>query len=100
MLVHCDCLLSLNVLSRFIHVVVYISTSLLFFLIVIFYLFIYFYIYFWLCWVFVSVQGLSLVVASGGHSSSQCVGLFTIAASIVAEHRLQMRRLSSCGSRA
>ena len=29
----------------------------------------------WLCWVFVSVRGLSLVVASGGHSSSQCAGL-------------------------
>ena len=27
-------------------------------------------------------------------------GPFTIAASLVAEHRLQMRRLSSCGSRA
>ena len=40
-----------------------------------FYLFIYLFIYFWLCWVFVSVQGLSLVVASGGHSSSRCVGL-------------------------
>ena len=32
-------------------------------------------IYFWLCWVFVSVRGLSLVAASGGHSSSRCVGL-------------------------
>ena len=32
-------------------------------------------IYFWLCWVFVSVRGPSLVVASGGHSSSRCVGL-------------------------
>ena len=40
-----------------------------------FLLFIYLFIYFWLCWVFVSVQGLSLVVASGGHSSSQCAGL-------------------------
>ena len=40
-----------------------------------FYLFIYLFIYFWLCWVFVSVQGLSLVVASGGHSSSRCAGL-------------------------
>ena len=39
-----------------------------------FYLFILF-IYFWLCWVFVSVQGLSLVVASGGHSSLRCAGL-------------------------
>ena len=27
-------------------------------------------------------------------------GLLTIAASVVAEHRLQMRRLSNCGSRA
>ena len=34
-----------------------------------------FIIYFWLRWVFVSVRGLSLVVASGGHSSSRCAGL-------------------------
>ena len=58
------------------------------------------FIYFWLCWVFVSVRGLSPVAASGGHSSAWYVGLFTIAASLVAEHRLQMRRLSNCGSRA
>ena len=38
-----------------------------------YYLFIY--LFFWLCWVFVSVQGLSLVAASGGHSSSRCAGL-------------------------
>ena len=37
-------------------------------------LFIYLFIY-WLCWVFVSMRGLSLVVASGGHSSSWCAGL-------------------------
>ena len=36
---------------------------------------IYLFIYLWLCWVFVSMRGLSLVVASGGHSSSQCAGL-------------------------
>ena len=35
----------------------------------------YLFIYFWLCWVFVSVRGLSLVEASGGHSSSRCTGL-------------------------
>ena len=37
----------------------------------------YLFIYLWLCWVFVSVRGLSLVVASKGHSSSSlwCVGL-------------------------
>ena len=36
--------------------------------------FIYLFIYFWLCWVFVSVRGLSAVAASGGHSSSRCAG--------------------------
>ena len=36
---------------------------------------IYLFIYLWLCWVFVSVRGLSLVEASGGHSSSRCAGL-------------------------
>ena len=37
--------------------------------------FILFYFYFWLCWVFVSVQGLSPGAASGGHSSPRCTGL-------------------------
>ena len=37
--------------------------------------FVYLFILFWLCWVFVSVRGLSLVVASRGHSSSRCAGL-------------------------
>ena len=36
---------------------------------------IYLFIYSWPCWVFVSVRGLSLVAASGGHSSSRCAGL-------------------------
>ena len=41
-----------------------------------FYLFIYLFIYLlMLCWVFISVRGLSLVVASGRHSSSRCAGL-------------------------
>ena len=38
-------------------------------------LFIYLFIYLWLCRVFVSMRGLSLVAASGGHSSSRCAGL-------------------------
>ena len=50
---------------------VYITLTLFFFL----YLFICLFIYLWLCWVFVSVRGLSPVVASGGHSSSRCAGL-------------------------
>ena len=37
--------------------------------------FIYLFIYLWLCWVFVSVRGLSPVAASGGHSSSRRAGL-------------------------
>ena len=52
----------------------------------IFYLFIYLLLFFWLCWVFVSVRGLSLVAASGGHSSSRCAGL---SLSQPSEHRLQ-----------
>ena len=43
-----------------------------------FFFYIYFYfilfIYFWLCWVFVAARGLSLVTASRGYSSLQCVG--------------------------
>ena len=35
----------------------------------------FFFFFFWLCWVFVSVRGLSLVAASGGHSSLRCMGL-------------------------
>ena len=46
------------------------------------------------------MRALSLVVASGGHLFIAVRGLLTITASLVAEHRLQMRRLSNCGSRA
>ena len=35
----------------------------------------YLFIYLWLCWVFVSARGLSLVAASRGHSSSRCADL-------------------------
>ena len=70
-----------------------------FFSLFFFFNFIYLFIYLWLCWVFVSVRGLSPVAASGGHFIT-VRGPLTIAASPVAEHRLQTRRLSSCGSRA
>ena len=54
-----------------------IDTSILFFFNIYFFkFFIYLFIfYLWLCWVFVSVRGLSLVVASGGLSSSRWAGL-------------------------
>ena len=58
------------------------------------------FIYLWLCWVFVSVRGLSLVCGKWGPLFIAVRGPLTIAASLVAEHRLQTRRLSSCGSRA
>ena len=64
--------------------------------------FIYLFIYFWLCWVFVSVRGLSLVVASGGHSSSRCAGLslsrpllLRTAGSVVVAHGLSCS--AACG---
>ena len=40
----------------------------------------YLFIYFWLCWVFVSVRGLSPAAASGGHSPPRCAGPLTAAA--------------------
>ena len=43
------------------------------------------FIYFWLCWVFVSVRGLSPVAASGDHSSSRCTGL-SLSRPLVVEH--------------
>ena len=43
-------------------------TTVVFFFLILF-------IYLCLCWVFVSVRGLSLVAASGGHSSPRCAGL-------------------------
>ena len=46
------------------------SSKILFFIIIIIIFF-----FLWLCWVFVSVRGLSLVVASGGHSSLRCADL-------------------------
>ena len=40
-----------------------------------FFLNFYLFIYFWLCWVFVSVRGVSPAAASRGHCSSRCTGL-------------------------
>ena len=58
------------------------------------------YLFFCLCWVFVSVRGLSLVMASGGPLFITVHGPLTVVAALVVEHRLQARRLSSCGSQA
>ena len=55
----------------------------------------YLFIYLWLCWVFVSVRGLSLVVASGRHSSLRCAGVSPSRPLL-----LQSTGSSNCGSRA
>ena len=65
------------------------------------------FIYFWLCWVFVGAQGLSLAAASGGYSSLRCAGfslrwlllLWSTGFSSCGSWALE-RRLSSCGTRA
>ena len=62
-----------------------------------YYYYLFYFIYLWLCWVFVSVRGLSPAVASGGPLFIAVRGSLTIAASPAAEHRLQMHRLSNCG---
>ena len=49
----------------------FLSTNILISWVLIFF----FFLILWLCWVFVSVRGLSLVAASGVHSSSRCAGL-------------------------
>ena len=50
--------------------------------------FIYLFIYIGLCWVFVAVRGLSLVVVSRGLFFDVVCGLLIAVASLVAEHGL------------
>ena len=59
----------------------------------------YLFIYFWLCWVFISVRAFSSC-GEWGPVLIAVRGPLTVAAPLVAEHKLQTRRLSSCGSRA
>ena len=53
-----------------------------------------------LCWVFVFCARAFSSCGKRGPLFIAVCGPLTIVASLVAEHRLQMRRLSSCGSRA
>ena len=48
---------------------------------------------FWLHWVFMALQWLSLVAASGGYSMVSVHGILTAVASLVVEHRLLACRL-------
>ena len=61
---------------------------------------IYLCICFWVHWVFVAVQGLSLVAASGGYSLVDMHRLLTVVASLVVEHELRWAGFSGCGTQA
>ena len=54
-----------------------------------------FFLYFWLCWVFIAVCGLSLVVTSGGYSLGMVFGPPIAVASLVADHRFQSTQASA-----
>ena len=49
---------------------------------------------FWLCWVFVAAQGLSLITVSGGYSLVGVLRLLIEVASLAVEHGLQGTRAS------
>ena len=82
----------------------------LFFFLTLFYF--YLFIYFWWRWVSVAARGLSLVAASGGHSSLQCAAFslrWLLLLRSTGSRRAGFgscgswaleRRLSSCGARA
>ena len=62
-------------------------------------LFVCLFVYLWLCWVFVDVHGLSLVVASGDYSLLQCSG-FTLRWLLLLRSTGSRRvGFSSCGMR-
>ena len=65
-----------------------------------FVLFIYLFIYLWLRWVFVAARGLSLVVASRGYSSLQCVGFSLQWLLLLRSMDSRHVGFSSCGTRA
>ena len=58
------------------------------------------YLFIWLCWVFIAVHGLSLVVASGGYSSLRCVGFSLWWLLLLWSMGFRPAGFSSCGMRA
>ena len=62
--------------------------------------FVYLFIYLWLCWVFVALRGLSLVVASGSYSSLRCTGFSLQWLLLLRSTSSRPAGFSSCGVRA
>ena len=89
-----------HILSHFILIFFFLATSVYF---LFFYLFFNYYLFIYL---FLAVLGLRFCARALSSCSKRgplfiaVHGPLTVAASLVAEHRLQTRRLSSCGSRA
>ena len=50
--------------------------------------FFFFFFNFWLCWVFIGAQGLSLGAANRGHSLVVVLRLLLVVASLAGQHRL------------
>ena len=61
---------------------------------------IYLFIYFWLRWVFVAVQGLSVVSASRGYSLLQCMGFSLRWLLLLWSIGSRLMGFSSCGTQA
>ena len=55
---------------------------------------------FWLCWVFIPVHRLSLVVANGGYSSLRCMGFSLQWLLLLQSMATRWAVFSSCGSQA
>ena len=55
---------------------------------------------FWLCWVFIAARGLSLVAASGGHSSLWCSGFSLWWPPLLRSTGSRCAGFSSCGPQA
>ena len=59
-----------------------------------------FFFFLWLCWVFIAMRGLSLVVASGGYSSLKCAGVSSQCLLLLQSMGSMHVGFSSCGTRA
>ena len=97
----------ITVLNIFLWFFVFLWYQLLFLLFYVFFLIsknsfflIYLFVYFWLCWVFIAVHGLSLVVVSGAYSSLWCSGFSLQWLLLLQSTDSRHVGFSSCGTQA
>ena len=63
-------------------------------------MFLFIYLFIWLHWIFVAVEGLSLVASSRDYSSLQCVGFSLQWLLLLRSMGSRHMRFSSCGTQA